>query len=155
MAGDGDSACDADADDLVVAVARIGCGPIIIVLDLFKLSICQKKTTLHVPLSLTNLFSVVLLLPVVTLFFKVMSQLVPLPFTGESFLRGAVTADGLAATGASYFLITGASLTGTGGSMIFNTVDVSPSMAAIIKERAATIGNNTLLIVRSLVRLTL
>jgi hypothetical protein len=66
--------------------------------------------------------------------------------TGESTLHGAVTAGGLAVTGASYFnsnvLITGGNLTVTSGSIVFNTVDVSPSMADIIKERSATIGNN-------------
>jgi hypothetical protein len=66
--------------------------------------------------------------------------------TGESTLHGAVTMGGLAVTGASYFnndlMITGGNLTVTGGSIIFNTVDVSPSMADIIKERSATVGNN-------------
>jgi len=33
-------------------------------------------------------------------------------------------------------------LTVTGGSIIFNTVDVSPSQGDIIKERSSTIGNN-------------
>ena len=65
--------------------------------------------------------------------------------TGESTFSGAVTAGGLAVTGASFFnndmLITGGSLTVTGGSIVFNTVDVSPSMADIVKERSATIGN--------------
>lgn len=66
--------------------------------------------------------------------------------TGESLLQGAVTVGALAVTGASYFsgdmMITGGNLTVTGGSIVFNTVDVSPSMADIVKERSATIGNN-------------
>lgn len=66
--------------------------------------------------------------------------------TGDSLLHGFVTAGALAVTGASFFmgnmLITGGNLTVSGGSVVFNTVDVSPSMADIIKERSATIGNN-------------
>lgn len=69
-----------------------------------------------------------------------------LNISGSSVLHGTTTIGGLAVTGASYFaddmLITGGNLTVTGGSIVFNTVDVSPSMADIIKERAATIGNN-------------
>jgi hypothetical protein len=68
--------------------------------------------------------------------------------TGDSILQGMVTAGGLAVTGASYFngdmLITGGNLTVTSGSIVFNTVDVSPSMADIIKERSFTAGNNVI-----------
>lgn len=66
--------------------------------------------------------------------------------TGDSLLQGFVTAGALAVTGASFFmgnmLITGGNLTVSGGSVVFNTVDVSPSMADIIKERSSTVGNN-------------
>jgi hypothetical protein len=69
-----------------------------------------------------------------------------LNISGSSVLHSTTTIGGLAVTGASYFaddvLITGGNLTVTSGSIVFNTVDVSPSMADIIKERAATIGNN-------------
>ncbi len=65
--------------------------------------------------------------------------------TGSSILNGTITAGGLAVTGASYFnsnmTISSGSLTVTGGSIVFNTVDVSPSMGDIIKERSATVGN--------------
>jgi hypothetical protein len=71
-----------------------------------------------------------------------------LNISGSSVLHGTTTIGGLAVTGASYFaddvLITGGNLTVTSGSIVFNTVDVSPSMADIIKERAATIGNNVI-----------
>ncbi len=66
--------------------------------------------------------------------------------TGYSILESLNTLGSLAVSSASYFgddvLITGGNLTVTSGSIVFNTVDVSPSMADIVKERSATIGNN-------------
>ncbi len=66
--------------------------------------------------------------------------------TGATIINGAVTAGALNVTGSSFFqddvLITGGNLTVSGGSIIFNTVDVSPSMADIVKERSASIANN-------------
>jgi hypothetical protein len=57
---------------------------------------------------------------------------------GSIVVNSGINAGSLNVTGAS----TLQSLTVTGGSIIFNTVDVSPSMADIVKEQSATVGNN-------------
>ena len=83
-----------------------------------------------------------------------------LNITGESWLQGAVTAGALNVTGNSilennltvttgnvtistndYYPILDAS-SATGGSIIFNTVDVSPSLGDISRERIFTAANN-------------
>jgi hypothetical protein len=70
--------------------------------------------------------------------------------TGGSVLNQGVTAGTLLVTGSSIFqstvtsgsiFVSSGDLTVTDGSIIFNSVNVSPSMADIVKERNATVGN--------------
>jgi hypothetical protein len=76
--------------------------------------------------------------------------------TGASILNLGITTGSIYVTGSSLLnnvdiqgtlTVTGASLlksnlTVTGGSIVFNTVDVSPSMGDIVKELTATAGNS-------------
>jgi hypothetical protein len=69
-----------------------------------------------------------------------------LAVTGESILHGAVTAGGLYVTGATLLAdnvtINDGNFNVTSGHIIFNTVDVTPSLGDIWREQNFTTGSN-------------